>query len=49
MINDAQRIAFEAMEAIPKFRQSGRCLKRLAETNLINGPFESAGPITALF
>ena len=42
MINDAQRFAFEAMEAIPNFRKSGRCLKRLAETNLINGQYEVA-------
>ncbi|GAB6871428.1 DUF6057 family protein [Bacteroides rodentium] len=42
MINTAQRFAFEAMEAIPNFRKSGRCFKRLAETNLINGQYEVA-------
>lgn len=42
MINTAQRFTFEAMEAIPNFRKSGRCYKRLAETNLINGQYEVA-------
>ncbi len=42
MINTAQRFAFEAMEAIPNFNKSGRCFKRLAETNLINGQYEVA-------
>lgn len=42
MINTAQRFAFEAMEAIPNFRKSGRCFKRLVETNLINGQYEVA-------
>ncbi|MCI6213784.1 DUF6057 family protein [Bacteroides heparinolyticus] len=42
MINTAQRHAFEAMEAIPNFNKSGRCYKRLAETNLINGQYEVA-------
>ncbi len=42
MINAAQRFVFEAMEAIPNFRKSGRCFKRLAETNLINGQYEVA-------
>lgn len=43
MVNTAQRFAFEAMEAIPNYRKSGRCVKRLAETNLINGQYEVAG------
>ncbi len=42
MINDAQRYMFEAQEAIPNFRKSGRCTKRLAETNLINGQYDVA-------
>lgn len=42
MINTAQRFTFEAMEAIPNFRKSGRCYKRLAETNLINGQYKVA-------
>lgn len=42
MVNTAQRFAFEAMEAIPNYRKSGRCVKRLAETNLINGQYEVA-------
>ncbi|WP_300729250.1 DUF6057 family protein [uncultured Bacteroides sp.] len=42
MINTAQRFTFEAMEAIPNFRKSTRCFKRLAETNLINGQYQVA-------
>ena len=42
LINTAQRFAFEAMEAIPNYNKSGRVLKRLAETNLINGQYEVA-------
>ena len=42
MINTAQRFAFEAMEAIPNYNKSGRAIKRLAETNLINGQYEVA-------
>jgi hypothetical protein len=42
MINTAQRFTFEAQEAIPNFRKSGRCTKRLAETNLINGQYDVA-------
>jgi hypothetical protein len=39
-INTAQRFAFEAMEAIPDFQRSVRGVKRLAETNLLNGDYE---------
>jgi hypothetical protein len=42
MINTAQRFAFEAMEAIPNYNKSARVVKRLAETNLINGQYEVA-------
>lgn len=42
MINVAQRTVFEAQEAILDFQKSGRCYKRLAETNLINGSYEVA-------
>lgn len=42
MVNTAQRFMFEAQEAIPNFRKSGRCTKRLAETNLINGQYAVA-------
>ena len=42
LVNVAQRTAFEAMEAIPNYNKSGRVLKRLAETNLINGQYEVA-------
>nr|WP_319400997.1 DUF6057 family protein [uncultured Carboxylicivirga sp.] len=36
-INTAQRYTFEAMEALPLYQKSARSIKRLAETNLING------------
>ncbi len=42
MINVAQRTVFEAQEAILDFQKSGRCYKRLAETNLINGQYKVA-------
>lgn len=41
-INTAQRFAFEAMESLPNYWKSGRSVKRLAETNLINGQYEAA-------
>jgi hypothetical protein len=42
LVNTSQRLAFEAMEAIPNYNKSGRAVKRLAETNLINGQYEVA-------
>ena len=42
MISVAQRTVFEAQEAILDFQKSGRCYKRLAQTNLINGNYEVA-------
>ncbi|MDR0961313.1 MAG: DUF6057 family protein [Mediterranea sp.] len=42
MINAAQYFAFEAMELIPDYRKSVRCIKRLAETNLINANYRVA-------
>lgn len=42
LVNTAQRFAFEAMEAIPNYNKSVRCVRRLAETNLINGNYEVA-------
>jgi hypothetical protein len=41
-VNTAQRFAFEAMEAIPDYQKSSRAVKRLAETNLINGEYAVA-------
>jgi hypothetical protein len=41
-INTAQRFAFEAMEAIPDFQKSSRGIRRLAETNLLNGDYSVA-------
>ena len=42
MITVAQRMVFEAQEAILDFQKSGRCYKRLAQTNLILGNYEVA-------
>lgn len=42
LVNTAQRFAFEAMEAIPDYSKSGRAVRRLAETNLINGQYDVA-------
>ena len=42
LVNTAQRYAFETMEAIPNYAKSCRCIKRLAETNLVNGQYEVA-------
>lgn len=42
MINSSQRYTFEAMEAIPDYKKSGRAYARLAETNLINGQYAVA-------
>ena len=41
-VNTAQRYAFEAMEALPDYQKSVRSVKRLAETNLINGDYAVA-------
>ncbi|MBQ0087395.1 MAG: hypothetical protein KBS72_06915 [Bacteroidales bacterium] len=43
LINAAQHFTFEAQEAIPDFQKSGRCYRRLAETNLVNGDYAVAG------
>ena len=42
MINTAQRFVFEGMETIPDYQKSVRSMKRLAETNIINGQQEIA-------
>ncbi len=42
LVNTAQRFAFEAMEAIPNYNKSARVVKRLAETNIINGQYDVA-------
>jgi hypothetical protein len=42
LVNTAQRLAFEAMEAISNYNKSGRVLKRLVETNIINGQYKVA-------
>lgn len=41
-INTAQRYAFEAMECIPNMNKNVRVIKRLAETNIINGEYAVA-------
>lgn len=40
LINVSQQYTFESMEATPDHRKSVRAVKRLAETNLINGNYE---------
>ena len=42
MVNDAERYAFEAQEAIPNHCKSGRLTKRITECNIINGHYEVA-------
>ena len=42
LINTSQRYAFEAMESLPNYNKSARAIKRLAETNLINGQYAVA-------
>lgn len=42
LTNTAQRFVFEAMEAIPDNSKSSRIIRRLAETNLVNGQYEVA-------
>ncbi len=41
-VNTAQRFTFEAMESIPDYNKSARAIKRLAETNIINGEYDVA-------
>lgn len=47
-VNTAQRYAFEAMETIPDHQKSARALKRLAETNIINGNYKVAAKYLGL-
>lgn len=42
LINASQEYAFESMEITPKMNSTVRSIKRLAETNLINGQYEVA-------
>lgn len=42
MVNDAHRYMFEAQEAIPNFRKSGRMTKRIIQCEIINGQYEVA-------
>ena len=42
LVNTAQRLAFESMEGISNYNKSGRALKRLVETNIINGQYKVA-------
>jgi hypothetical protein len=42
LINASQQYAFESMETIPSMGKSGRIIKRLAETNLINGQYKTS-------
>jgi hypothetical protein len=40
LTNASQQYSFESMEAIPNMGKSARVIKRLAETNLINGQYK---------
>jgi hypothetical protein len=42
LVNTSQRLAMESMESLPDQRKSVRAVKRLAETNLVNGHYEVA-------
>jgi len=42
MVNTAQRFMFEAQESLPYGQKSGRIMRRLAETNIINGQYAVA-------
>lgn len=42
MVNEAQRFAFDSMETPSNGVKSARLIKRLAETNLINGDYDVA-------
>ena len=40
-VNTAQRFVFEAQESFPDYQKSVRTIKRMAETNLVNGYYEA--------
>ena len=42
MVNAAQQITFEVMASTPNNLQNARCIRRLAETNMVNGQYEVA-------
>lgn len=42
LVNEAQRFFFEAQEAVPGYKRSARCYRRLADTNLVNGDYAVA-------
>ena len=42
LLNTAMQYVFEAMEAIPDYKKSGRAVKRMAEVNLLNGEYKVA-------
>lgn len=41
-INEAERMAFNAKQHLPRHHKSGRAFRRLAETNIINGNYAIA-------
>ncbi len=42
LVNSAQRLAFESMECLPNYDKSCRVMKRLVETNIVNGQYDVA-------
>lgn len=47
-LNMSQRAAYEALVSNPNYNQSGRALKRLAETSLISGQYELVEKYTSI-
>lgn len=39
LVNVCQQFMFESMEAIPDYQKSGRIVKRLVQTNIVNGQY----------
>lgn len=42
LVNACQQYMFEAMEALPDYQKSGRIVKRLVQTNIVNGQYDVA-------
>ena len=48
LVNTSQRFAFESMEALPDYSKSARSVRRLVETNIINGQYAVAEKYIAM-
>lgn len=49
MVNDAHRYMYEAQEAIPNYRKSGRFSKRIVQCEIVNGQYEVAAKYLRMF